>query len=191
MTLEEFYYVSQIVAAIAIFASLIFVGLQMRQTSRNQRALMHANRNQSILESLRNMGDPALARVLLAGAAATPDMDSLDINQFVFNARATFSGMQHQFLEWREGMIDDVRWKITRDSLHILLMSPGYRAAYLMWREYGATPPFRAVCDDMIQNNACQLPADTSAVWRTLAAQQREGIRLKTGEQKALCDAED
>ena len=186
MTLEEIYYVSQIAAAVAIFGSLVFVGLQMRQTSRNQRALMHANRNQDIQQSLHRMGGPAMARVLLAGAAATPSMDSLDVNQFIFAARATFSGMQHQFLEWREGMIDDVRWKITRDSLNILLTSPGYRAAYLMWRAYGATPPFRAVCDDMIQKNECQLPADTSAIWRTLAAQQLEGIRLKTSEQKAL-----
>ena len=45
MTLEEIYYISQIVAVIAIFCSLIFVGLQMRQSARNQRAVMHANRN--------------------------------------------------------------------------------------------------------------------------------------------------
>ena len=33
MTLEELYYISQIVAVAAIFASLIFVGVQVRQTS--------------------------------------------------------------------------------------------------------------------------------------------------------------
>jgi hypothetical protein len=186
MTLEELYYISQIVAVIAIFCSLIFVGLQTRQTARNQRALMHANRNQSITESLRSLGDPALARIYMAGSAATPGMDPLEVNQFVFLARATFSGMQHQFLEWREGLIDDVRWKITRDSLNILLTTPGHRAAYLMWREYGATPQFRAVCDDILQNNECRMPADTSAIWHALAAQQVERIRLKNSEQKAL-----
>lgn len=186
MTLEEFYYISQIVAVIAIFCSLIFVGLQMRQNARNQRAIMHANRNQSIIESLRVMADPALARVLRAGAAASPDMDALEVNQFVFQTRATLSGMQHQFLEWREGMIDDVRWKITRDSLNVLLTAPGYRAAYLMWREYGATPQFRVVCDEMLQHSECRMPADTSATWHALAAQQLEGIHLKAGEQKSL-----
>ncbi len=186
MTLEELYYISQIVAAIAIFCSLIFVGLQMRQNARNQRAVMHANRNQSITANLRMMADPALARVLQAGAAASPDMDALEVNQFVFHARATFSGMQHQFLERQEGLIDEVRWKITRGALSNLLTSPGYRAAYLMWREFGTTPQFRALCDGLIENGECRFPEDTTDVWRTLAAQQLEHIRLKHGEQQAL-----
>ena len=38
MTLEEFYYISQIVAVIAIFASLIFVGVQVRQNSEQIKA---------------------------------------------------------------------------------------------------------------------------------------------------------
>jgi hypothetical protein len=31
MTLEELYYISQIIAVVGIFASLVFVGLQIRQ----------------------------------------------------------------------------------------------------------------------------------------------------------------
>ena len=38
MTLEEFYYVSQIVAVFAILASLIFVGVQVRQNSEQIKA---------------------------------------------------------------------------------------------------------------------------------------------------------
>ena len=38
MTLEELYYISQIVTVIAIFASLIFVGVQIRQNSAQMRA---------------------------------------------------------------------------------------------------------------------------------------------------------
>jgi len=38
MTLEEIYYISQIVAVIGIFASLIFVGVQIRQNSEQMKA---------------------------------------------------------------------------------------------------------------------------------------------------------
>ena len=38
MTLEELYYISQIVAAVAIFASLVYVAIQTRQNSRLMRA---------------------------------------------------------------------------------------------------------------------------------------------------------
>ena len=37
MTIEEIYYVSQIAAAVAIFGSLVFVGLQMRAQTREAR----------------------------------------------------------------------------------------------------------------------------------------------------------
>jgi hypothetical protein len=158
----------------------------MRQSARNQRAVMHANRNQLITESLRLMGEPALARVYSAGAAAAPDMDALEVNQFVFLVRATLSSMQHQFLEWQEGLIDDARWKITRTALDNLLTSPGWRAAYLIWREYGATPAFRAICDGMVENSACRVPEDVSALWRTLAAQQLERARINTQPQASL-----
>ena len=38
MTLENLYFCSQVVAAIAIIASLIFVGLQVRQSTTTSRA---------------------------------------------------------------------------------------------------------------------------------------------------------
>ena len=41
MTLEEFYYISQIVAVIGIFGSLVFVGLQIRQNTRATQAASH------------------------------------------------------------------------------------------------------------------------------------------------------
>ena len=41
MTLEDLSYVSQIVGVVAIFASLVFVGLQIRQNTLATRAASH------------------------------------------------------------------------------------------------------------------------------------------------------
>ena len=50
MTLNQIYNASQILAAIAVVASLIFVGLQLRQSDRTQRA----NSLQSVLDGYRD-----------------------------------------------------------------------------------------------------------------------------------------
>ncbi|MEK7264594.1 MAG: hypothetical protein AAB227_00720, partial [Pseudomonadota bacterium] len=43
MTLENIYYIGQTVAVVAVVASLVFVGLQVRQSARVAKAEMHAN----------------------------------------------------------------------------------------------------------------------------------------------------
>ena len=50
MTLDQIYNASQILAAIAVVGSLIFVGLQLRQGDRTQRA----NSLQSVLDGYRD-----------------------------------------------------------------------------------------------------------------------------------------
>lgn len=70
MTLEAFYYISQIVAVIAIFGSLVFVGLQMRAQARETR---YGTMNQiltdydQILSAWSN--DPVAAQDYFAGTA--------------------------------------------------------------------------------------------------------------------------
>ena len=57
MSLEEFYYVSQIIASTAVLASLIYLALQTRQTSRNQRAQMNQARSEWVRGSYEKMLD--------------------------------------------------------------------------------------------------------------------------------------
>ena len=68
MTLEELYYVSQIVAVIAIFGSLIFVGLQLRAQTRETR---YSTMNQILTDYDQILGawsnDPLAAQDYFAG----------------------------------------------------------------------------------------------------------------------------
>ena len=68
MTLEETYYISQIVAVIAIFGSLIFVGLQLRAQTRETR---YSTMNQILTDYDQILGawsnDPRAAQDYFAG----------------------------------------------------------------------------------------------------------------------------
>lgn len=67
MSIEEIYYVSQIISSIAVLVSLIYLALQTRQTSRNQKAQMHESRSLWLRHEVRLMGDPAVSTALRLG----------------------------------------------------------------------------------------------------------------------------
>ena len=61
MTLEQLSLISQIIGALAVVCSLIFVGLQMRQAEKTQRAAMHQARADRIIGVFNNQAQPHMA----------------------------------------------------------------------------------------------------------------------------------
>ena len=62
MTLEAVYFLSQIVAAAVIVASLLFVGLQLRQSDKTQRALVHQSTVQRTIALNQRLTDAHIDR---------------------------------------------------------------------------------------------------------------------------------
>ena len=60
MSLENFYYISQIIASFAVLASLIYLALQTRQTSKNQKALMNQGVVNRISDTIHWMSEPRM-----------------------------------------------------------------------------------------------------------------------------------
>ena len=177
MTLEAFYYSSQIVAAIAIVGSLFYLGAQTNQTSRNQRAMMHQIRVQGIRNLFEKIGDPAFAGTYRAGILADPTMEEPARDQFVYFARSQFNTFNELFLLQREGLIDDARWRISRKALEGLLIYPGYRAVYRILRD-NLDEDFITFADAiMAKVKHMALPRDFGEIWTDLAAEEREALK--------------
>jgi len=71
MTLEAFYFITQILAALAVVGSLLFVGLQVRAQTAEQRQIRIQDRNASLYRYLEMVnGDPATRRALIGGLAS-------------------------------------------------------------------------------------------------------------------------
>jgi hypothetical protein len=185
MTLEEIFYASQIIAAAALVGSLIYLALQTRQAARNQRAMMHANREQAVEDISLKIGDPTFGVIWRDAVYASLDMDILAAHQFAWFARAHLNRFQEHFLGWREGLIGDERWNTTRGHLQMMLSYPGYRAFYRMWRS-GANPEFRALADDVMENMHGGKAPDDARTWLALAAEEREATSAQTMDNGAV-----
>jgi|GEM_PF-2331218 len=183
--LETINTISQTVAAIAVVASLIYLAIQTRQTAQSQRAMMQSNRAASIGNYLMTAGDPSFSATFAAGCAASPEMDITAARHFAGFSRAQINSLHERFLESREGLMDEQRWRMTRLGLAGFLSAPGHRATFKLWCNVG-TPEFVTLCDSIIEDlkkspspmEAGAAPlSDIGAAWLKAAAAERGAMQ--------------
>jgi hypothetical protein len=173
MSLEEFYYVSQIAASVAVLASLIYLALQTRQTARNQQAQMHATRLQYVRDDVTRLADPAFSGTFRMGLAGDPNLKAEEGWQFVMTAYGLLLSFQEQFHEFHEGMLNKRRWEPSRSTLKRQLSSPGFRAVFHLFRAQLDTQ-FAAAVDEIIaEAKASPVEQLSFAKWQQLVAAER------------------
>lgn len=88
MTLEQISYLSQSIAAFAVVISLIYLAVQVRQTERNQRAMMQQVRtDRGILLSMA-FAEPSMAGLLAKLALDDPDLTPQEQAQLIVYVRS-------------------------------------------------------------------------------------------------------
>ena len=169
MSLESYYYVSQIISAIAIIMSLIFVGLQLRQSSRNQFAQMRELRMQVLREDSLLVAE---YYPLFVAASRTPkdmsDQDMFKLMQFYFRIVQTW---RSNFRQWQSGQLDDVEWNDQKQIILQSLGQPAFRAAIEM--RVRADPHFDAILDELVAT-ARHTPLTKGMFWQFRSALENE-----------------
>jgi hypothetical protein len=124
MTLEDAYYVSQIVAAVAILASLIYAGLQFRIFAKQAREARLAAATSDI-QQFRHaiVTDRDVARIDRDGLEGLEKLDELD--QWRFGAMMQ-NLTSNFYLSMEFGDASPVGF--TEESLRWIVSRPGYRA---------------------------------------------------------------
>ena len=154
MTLEDLYYVSQIVAVIGIFASLIFVGLQVRQNTKAIRATSHHAVTDSF-NAINNMiaNDPAFARRWRLGAAGSEELNEDERVSFGFMSLAYMRIFETLYYQYNNGTLDKklfdaelqtLKWSLTEEH-------PG-TLAWWATNPISLSAEFRAFIDDLIRD---------------------------------------
>jgi hypothetical protein len=143
MTLEELYYVSQIVAVIGIFGSLVFVGLQIRQNTRATRAASHNAVSNSLNEINRMFAENAdLTRIWLAGMSDRQALTPEERWRFDSLSRAYLHVCETMFIQAGLGTGDKGVLQAEEEGIRRTLAAPGVRE---WWTEnpYGFCAEFR------------------------------------------------
>lgn len=171
MSLEALYYISQIVASVAVLASLIYLALQTRQAARSSRAVMHENRSATVLRHIDKVSEAEFHPIWTKGTLAAADMSDAEISRFTLQAAGWVVMWEERYREFQEGMLDEKRWASSEHTISRMTMHPGFRAVITLMRPR-LDPDFRALLDKHLAIGRAAPPSNAAAAWRAAAAEE-------------------
>ena len=143
MTLEQASLIAQIVSALAVIGSLIFVGVQLRQATNAVRASTsqaHSTTYHAIVENIVENGD--FARIWREGLA---DFDSVSADKrvrFVAQVSALFRYYESSRVQWLRGQLDQEHWFSIERQVESLAAQPGIQSWWQL-RQHWHSDDFR------------------------------------------------
>jgi len=133
MHLNDLANIGQIVGAIAVVISLIYVALQIRQNTNAIRAATA----QSVHEHFANWynsfsRDASLSQIAINGLKDYGSLSEADKARCVAVFMAFLSYSQNAFLKWRQGLLEPSLWLGWEQVIMNLVCAPGGKA---FWKE--------------------------------------------------------
>jgi hypothetical protein len=137
MSLEEINYTAEIIASIAVIASLIYIG---REVSQNTAAMRTAAAQASVnavndYVGLINSADK-LADILHEGARGLSSLQGGDLIRFMAFNEQSFIACQSYYLQWKDGTLDDRLWQLHRQTALEQLSQPGQQEFWSLRRHW-------------------------------------------------------
>ena len=171
MTLSDLAAIGSFVSGVAVVATLAFLLLQLRQTDKNQKALLQQGRSARVTDLILKRSEPELSRALtrgLQGDLAIEDHQVQAMNAFF---AALFWSIEDSFLQYRAGLLLASSWMTDAATLRGFFAVPACRVAWAMNRDL-MSGEYRDHVDALMRDIKPQPPIDTLATWRSLMSRE-------------------
>lgn len=165
MSLEQIYYISQLVSTLALLVSVIYLGRQTHLVAKGQLAQMHQARSEQYQDIILRMTEAEFVEFSSAGIQGDVSLSDRQIQQFYYFGVSILRIFEELFRQNREGTIADDRWASSQKTLLGIMRSPGYRATYAILKG-SLDAEFEALIDEHIRANPAPAPLDLAALWR-------------------------
>ena len=143
MSLEQASLIAQIASAIAVIASLVFVGFQLRSAAAAIRASSsqaHSSSYTQLVQSIIDHED--FARIWSSGLTDPNRLTEAEWVRFVAYASALFRLYESSCVQWQHGRLDDEHWHTVERQAISFSQLPGLQAAWRV-RGHWFSPSFR------------------------------------------------
>ena len=147
----------QVIGIFAVVASLIFVGLQMKQTHEIAIATQYQQRAATIIEAISARSQIA-ETVLRMGTVlseqfesySAEDMTPVQIGSRWFSVRANLATFDNNHFQWQSGYLNDETWQTSLYMLRANLSNPMGRFI-IETRGHWYRESFHQLCDEIIE----------------------------------------
>jgi hypothetical protein len=170
MSLSALASLGSFVSGFSVLISLIYLGLQVRQTERNQEISIRHSRVSRTVDLHLALADPAVANAWFHGSANPQQLTQIELSQFINLCRAHFFHFEDSFYQREEGLLNDDAFETVVAGARLLTRSPGIRAAWKLARaNFGG--PFLKFMDGVVAESAAEPPVDLSVeAWKAAFA---------------------
>lgn len=145
MSLEQAAYLSQVIAGLAVLASLLFVGVQIRQNTRSQKVVAVNSLTAAIAAiNVPAMESPALGEAL---ASVFQNWDSATRQQRILAHFFLFSFFKLSESAWyqrKNQVLDEEQWIGWETLLRAMYHSKGVKNGWWQHRKNAYSPEFQA-----------------------------------------------
>ncbi|MFT4562885.1 MAG: hypothetical protein ACI9BW_002635 [Gammaproteobacteria bacterium] len=142
--------IAEVVGAVAVIVTLLYLSTQIRQTNKAIRSSSFHEITNSWNEINGWMAtDESLARILRIGLAKPEDLTEDEFARMSFVLLAAFHVMETIYFQREAGTVDSRLWEAEKRSMKTFLNSPGGR---MWWKEnpYSFTTDYRIFVDKEI-----------------------------------------
>jgi hypothetical protein len=131
MSLEELSFVAQIVSALVVVASMIFVGFQLRHAAAAIRVASSQAHSECYTELAKSVIDNAdFARIWRVGLADPKALSEDEWVRFVAYANALFRLYESSRVQWLNNRLDSEHWRTIEHQVADFWQLPGLQAAW-------------------------------------------------------------
>jgi hypothetical protein len=148
MTLSDLANIANLISSAAVLVSLVYLALQIRQSARNQRAVMDRGRSQQVSDWLQFIAAPEIAPLVLRGHAQDPTLTADEHQRYLWCLYPLLLHYEDSFHQRRERMLSEAQYRSICNQMRDSARAPGFRAA---WAEVRDRFPdeFRSFADEM------------------------------------------
>lgn len=167
MSLSDLGSIGSFVSAIAVVASVLYLAVQVRQASANQRGTMHQMRAALSTDVMLRIAETNLLGSFRAGLTGASDITEGQFWQFFYAASAILRATENAFAQYEDGLVSDVHMASAKASARSFLAYPGYSALWKATR-LGREAGFKAFMDELDAEAVKRPGPDIYQQWKSL-----------------------
>jgi hypothetical protein len=133
MSLEQLGVIANIVGAIAIVITLVYLAIQIKDNARSSRSAAVTDATTAMQAFYQELGsNPETCKLFLTAVTNPDELSQQEQFQYVMLMHSCFLGFQRSFILAREGTLDVALRDSIGTAIHAINRSPGM---HLYWRQ--------------------------------------------------------
>jgi hypothetical protein len=165
VTLADLSSIGSFISGVAVLVSLVYLSLQIRQSTKHSQALIQQGRAARIADTALRLAELRADDGLNACFEGMPMAAEKDLSRFLMAARAVFISAEDSFFQGAEGLLSPTAFESYKASVRSGMGSPGLAAAWILTRDM-YEPKFRTFMDDLNGDLNHSGPSRSTDTWR-------------------------